>query len=343
MNPAPGPAGAGFAYRGERVKMKKRLWLKITAVLLVVVLAALVFAGNYLVNFAIVRKDQGNDVAPDSVVADEAYAVMENNMENIRRQKEEWLEKAVREDAEIISEDGLKLKGDIFWGDEESHRWLLAIHGYTGKRSDMQGIAGFYGMKGYNVLMPDMRAHGESEGTYIGMGWLDRKDVLGWIDYTLELDPEAEIILHGVSMGGATVMMVSGEALPKQVKGIVEDCGYTSVWDIFSDELSYLFHLPDFPLLYIASGISSLRAGYGFRNASSVKQVEKSTVPILFIHGSEDNFVHTDMVYEVYEACHAPKDILVVEGAGHGDAYRMDPEGYFGKVFEFLEQECFEK
>lgn len=323
--------------RLEESIMKKRLWLKIVLVLAVVLIAGVLFGGNYLVNFAIVRQESVQDVSPDSVVTDENQQIMEANSKAIEEQKQQWLSEAVREDAQITSDDGLNLKGDVFWADRTGHRWLIAIHGYNGQRSGMQNIASFYGKEGYNVLTPDMRSHGESEGKYIGMGWLDRKDVLKWIQYVIELDPEAEIILHGVSMGGATVMMVSGEELPENVKGIVEDCGYTSVWDIFSDELSYLFHLPDFPLLYAAEGIAKIRAGYGFREASAVKQVEKSQVPMLFIHGSEDNFVHTEMVYELYDACSTPKDILVVEGAGHGDSYRMDPDLYFETVFEFLD------
>lgn len=326
----------------ERQKMKKgkKLWPKVIGIFIVLVLAAVVFISNYLVDFAIVRKESPENVAPDSVVTQENMTVMEENIQEIWRQTKDWLAGTQTEPAEITSRDGLALKGDIYWTDRESHKWLIAVHGYTGRRTDMQNIAGFYGVKNYNVLTPDMRAHGESEGKYIGMGWLDRLDVLDWIDYVIGLDPMAEIILHGVSMGGATVMMVSGEELPDQVKGIVEDCGYTSVWDIFADELSYLFHLPSFPLLNTASLIADIRAGYDFKDASAVEQVKKSQVPILFIHGSEDNFVHTDMVYEVYEACSSPKDILVVEGAGHGDSYRMDPDAYFDKVFSFIEKEC---
>lgn len=321
--------------------MKKKIWWKIGIAAVVVLLAALFFVGNYLVNFAIVRKDNPESVAPASAVTAENQAVIDKNREEIEEQKQEWTAQTAREDAEIVSDDGLVLKGDVFWTDPESHRWLLAVHGYTGKRQDMQNIASFYGKEGYNVLTPDMRSHGESEGTYIGMGWLDRKDVEKWIAYIAGLDAEAEIILHGVSMGAATVMMTAGEDLPEQVKGIVEDCGYTSVWDIFSDELSYLFHLPDFPVLYAADAVARVRAGYGFRDASSIEQLKKSQVPVLFIHGSEDTFVRTDMVYELYEACPTKKDLLVVEGAGHGEAYLMDPELYFDTVFAFLEENCF--
>lgn len=322
------------------MKKKKKLGLKIVIGVLVLLLAVLIFAGNFLVDFAIVRKENAKDVAPESTVTAENQEIIDSNIKEIQEQTDQWLQMVRQEDAELVSEDGLKLKGDVFWTDSGSHKWLIAVHGYTGKRQDMQNVAGFYGLQGYNVLTPDMRAHGESQGTYIGMGWLDRQDILKWIQYVIDLDDQAEIVLHGISMGGATVMMASGEKLPQQVKGIVEDCGYTSVWDIFSDELSYLFHLPDFPILYAADGIAWLRAGYEFKSASALEQVAKSQVPILFIHGSEDNFVHTDMVYELFDACQAPKDLLVIQGAGHGDAYKMDPELYFHTVFSFLEKEC---
>lgn len=325
----------------EDKRKKRKLWPKIVVGLAVVLAAGLIFVGNYLVNFGIVRKDTPQDVSPDSVVSAEDRAIIEENRKAIEKQKEAWLRSVNREKIEITSDDDLKLKGEMFLQREESHKWLIAVHGYTGMRSDMYNISSFYGARGYHVLTPDMRSHGESEGKYIGMGWLDRKDVLRWIDLVIEKDPEAEIILHGVSMGAATVMMVSGEELPGQVKGIVEDCGYTSVWDIFSDELSYLFGLPEFPILYAAEGVSRVRAGYGFREASALEQVEKNKLPMLFIHGSEDTFVHTDMVYELYDVCNAPRELLVVEGAGHGEAYTMDPELYFDTVFTFLDEECF--
>lgn len=323
-----------------KTHVKKNLWWKILLVILVLLIAGSMFAGNYLVNFAIVRNNTDQDVAPESTVTSDNQELMENNMILINSTKEAWLSEVTQEIVQITSDDGLMLEGDLFVSSENEHRWLIAIHGYNSNRSSMQNIASFYGENGYNVLIPDMRSHGASEGTYIGMGWLDRLDVLKWIQYVIDRDPEAEIILHGVSMGGATVMMVSGEVLPSNVKGIVEDCGYTSVWDIFSDELDYLFGLPDFPFLYTASLISNIRAGYGFKEASAVNQVAKSTVPILFIHGSEDNFVHTEMVYKLYAACTSPKDILIIEGAGHADSYRMDPDLYFDTVFKFLEINC---
>ena len=324
-------------------KFKMKLWQKLVLTAGGVVLllaAALLLIANYFVNFALVRSDAGKDVAPASTVAAEDQAEIDRNWEDITAQRERWLNQSRREDAAITSDDGLELRGEAFYAPEDTHRWLLAIHGYNSNKESIRHIASAYGLAGWNVLTPDMRAHGESEGTYIGMGWLDRRDVLLWIDYLLSLDPEAEIVLHGVSMGGATVMMTAGEDLPENVKGIVEDCGYTTVWDIFEDELAVLYHLPSFPILTVTEQVARLRAGYGFREASALEQVKKARVPILFIHGSEDNFVHTEMVYSLYDACPTAKDLLVVEGAGHGQAYSMDPALYMDTVFTFLDGNC---
>ena len=318
-----------------RSRKKTVLWTVLLCVV-AALLAALVWAANALVTFAIGRAPIDRNVAPESIVSDENSRTISDNWRLLGEQTRAWLDGAQREPAEIRSEDGLTLRGEaVLTGD--AHLWVLAVHGYRGNHTQMLGIASGYGLRGWNVLLPDLRGCGDSEGDYIGMGWPDRRDMLGWIGWILQRDPEAQIVLHGISMGGATVMMTAGESLPPQVKAIVEDCGYTSVWDIFRDELDALFHLPAFPLLPAASVCSRLRAGYGFTEASSLRQLEKAQVPVLFIHGSEDNFVHTDMVYRVYDACPTPKQLLVVEGAGHGSSRGLDPELYDGTVFGFLE------
>ena len=322
---------------------RKKLLIIIPVGIVILLLAALLFAGNYLVDFAIVRSEAPADVAPASVVTDENASVIDDNYAALKAEADEWMGSCTAEKVQITSHDGLNLVGEMFRTDTARHKWLIGVHGYTGKKEDYHNVACQYTGQGYNVLLPDMRSHGESEGTYIGMGWLEKTDVLQWIDLIIEMDPDAEIILHGTSMGGATVMMVSGEELPSNVKGIVEDCGYTSVWDIFADELDYLFGLPTFPILNVAEFVANIRAGYDFKEASSVEQVKNAQVPMLFIHGSEDNFVKTDMVYDVYDACPTTKEILVVEGAGHGQAHELDPELYFTTVFEFIEENCIAK
>ena len=212
------------------------------------------------------------------------------------------------------------------------------VHGYTSEQSSIYDIARHYSDKGYNVLTPDLRAHGLSEGKYVGMGWLDRNDLLLWIDYLLRNYRNSEIILHGVSMGAATVMMASGEDLPTNVKLIVEDCGYTSVWDIFSFELNLRFNLSTFPVLNAASFITSVRAGYNYKEASSIDQIKKSVTPILFIHGNADEFVPVNMAYKLYDNANINKELIIVDGAGHAESRLADEELYYGSIFSFIDK-----
>lgn len=318
--------------------MKKKTLFIAVAALLVILMTVLVLGGNYLVSFALGRSTETGDVAPESVLDEDAKRQITANWEHQKKQAEDWKQNAKVERAEVQAADGQILRAEAVINDEASPLWLIAVHGYRGNHTQMEALASYYGLRGYSVLLPDLRGCGDSDGEYIGMGWPDRKDMLAWIDWILQRNSEAQIVLHGISMGGATVMMTAGEKLPTQVKAIIDDCGYTSAWDIFSDELAYLFHLPSFPLLNVAEIISSIRAGYGFREASALRQVEKAAVPMLFIHGAEDNFVHTEMVYQLYDACPTEKQLLIVEGAGHGNSYNKDPELYFKTVFDFLTQ-----
>ncbi len=309
----------------------------VVAIVLIAFVALDIFAGNYLVTFAISRSTaSGIAVAPTPTTSDDTKNTVDRVWKEISELTNNWVDSSAKEVVSISSSDGLNLVGDVFITDANSHNWVIAIHGYTGKRQQMYSYARYYAEQGYNVLTPDMRSHGDSEGKFIGMGWLDKEDVKLWIDHVLGIDPDAQIILHGVSMGGATVMMTSGEDLPHNVKAIIDDCGYTSVWDEFTDEARYLFNISQFPILYTASAISKIRAGYTFQEASALEQVKNTSIPIFFIHGEEDNFVNTRMVYSLYDACNSQKDLYVVEGAGHGQALYMDPDKYFTKVFGFI-------
>ncbi len=239
----------------------------------------------------------------------------------------------------IQSTDGLTLHADMK-RNEESHLWAIIIHGYKSDNDYMMRYGARYAEKGYSVLLPDNRAHGESEGKYIGMGWLDRGDIECWIGWIAEQDEDAQIVLHGVSMGAATVMMVSGDN-PDHVIGYIEDCGYTSVWDIFASELKKRFSLPTFPVLDLANAVSKWRAGYSFKEASCLTEVAKCEKPMLFIHGDADDFVPVEMGFEVYEAAGCEKEFYLVEGAGHAQSELKDPDAYWETVFTFIDTKMF--
>lgn len=238
------------------------------------------------------------------------------------------------EDVYIMS-DSLRLHGKLF--KNSGTKYALVCHGYTSKAKHMAGFVNKFHSLGYNVLAVDARAHGDSEGTKIGMGWVERFDVIKWIKYIISLEPDAQIILHGVSMGASTVLMASGEELPKNVKAIIADCGYTSEWDEFRQEADVL-HIPWFPVLNASSAISKARDGYDFKQASAVEQVKKSHIPTLFIHGSKDELVPYGMLNELYSAANCEKEILTIQGAGHALSSSVAPELYWNTVETFLKK-----
>jgi fermentation-respiration switch protein FrsA (DUF1100 family) len=184
--------------------------------------------------------------------------------------------------------------------------------------------------------MPDMRAHGSSEGNIIGFGQTDKKDYVKWIEQVVKKNPNAEITLYGLSMGAATVMMTSGEKLPDNVKNIIEDCGYDSVWNELAYQAKALYHLPKFPLLYEVSALSKLRAGFWYQEASATQALAKNKRPILFIHGSEDRFVPTEMVYKNFAATKGPKELWIVKGAKHASSIETAKDDYIDKIKNFL-------
>lgn len=318
-------------------KMKK-IVIVIISLVLVLLIGGLGFVGNYFFEYALLRQEgivTAANVDPNAPKSVETMAEVANK-ERAKEEVDKWLENVKTDETTIESEDGLRLWGKMYFQEEQSDKWVIIAHGYTSSHEDVQPIALNFYNQGYNVLTPDMRAHGNSEGKFIGMGWLDRKDMLKWIEYVVSVDSKAQIVLYGESMGGATVMMTSGEELPSNVKAIVEDCGYTSVWEMFEAQLYERFGLPSFPILNAAKAVTQIRAKYDISEASALEQVKKSVTPILFTHGGNDNYVPTEMIYRLYDAATCEKDMLIIDGADHGAAPDVDPKTYYEKVFSFL-------
>ena len=236
-----------------------------------------------------------------------------------------------------MSEDGLRLHA-TFFPNQDSKKIALCLHGYTSQgMSDYIGLSGYYLKHGFAMFLPDARAHGQSEGEYVGFGCLDRYDLLGWIHWIIErCGEDIQILLHGTSMGGATVLMASGLKLPPQVKGIVSDCGFTSPKAVFTHVLHSMYHLPAFPMIPIASAVNRRKAGYGLDDCNAAREVRKAKVPVLLIHGSADSFVPCRMCEEIYENCASPKKKLIIEGAAHAESYYKDPESYEKALDEFI-------
>lgn len=250
-----------------------------------------------------------------------------------------WWETHAGQSLSVIARDGLRLSGTWFrQAENSSKKAALLLHGYSADGHMMQSFAQIYWERGYDLFIPDARAHGKSEGTLIGMGWLDRLDELLWLQEIIaRMGDDAQIVMHGVSMGGATVCMTCGETLPPQVKCAVSDCAYTSVEDEFGHLLGMMFHLPRQPMLSAANLAARLHGCYDFKDASALRQVAKTQTPILFVHGDEDTFVPFSMLQRLYDAAPASlREMRVISGANHGQALAHSPEDYIASLDAWL-------
>lgn len=300
------------------------------SILLVASIGGLIYGANYFYDLAL-----NPTISKEAIFGSAAGRNTDPEKEAARK----WLEEeSGYEDVYSVSEDGLKLHAYEIKSPVPSDSWIIEVHGYMGEGKDMARCSKVYYEDGYNLLIPDLRGHGLSEGDYVGMGWDDRFDMLGWIDYLIEKNPDVQIVLYGVSMGGATVMMTAGEVLPLQVKAIIEDCGYSTAWEEFSYNLETLFELPTYPIMPVANLVTKVRAGYFLSEASSMKQVAKSKTPILFIHGEKDTFVPFFMLDEVYNAANCEKEKLIVPGAAHAASAEIAPDLYKQTVKSFLDK-----
>lgn len=311
--------------------MKKKIKY---SVCIVIILAMILDIGTaqYMINFSL---------KPD-VTASRNIETSWNNLKNNNADIAPWVDSIrtnhILKDTFIVSPDGCKLHAFYKNAVYPTGNTAILIHGYTSNAIFMMNIGHIYSeYLRYNILLPDNRFHGESEGSHIQMGWKDRKDILQWMKVAQTMYGDSlAMVVHGISMGGATTMMLSGDNLPGYVKCFVDDCGYTSVWDEFKKEMKVQFNIPPFPILYTASALNKIEHGWGFKEASSLKQVTKCKLPMLFIHGAEDDYVPTDMVYPLYKAKPEPKELWIVQGAAHAEAYITDRQAYRKRVYDFV-------
>ena len=296
----------------------KKFLIAITA-LIVILICAGYFVGNYFINFAL----KAPPPATANIVDPNLKAPPTPNFP-----KEIWT---------INSADGFTLHATYYQPARESHNWAILVHGYGRDQTFANDYAEEYLKRGYNVLTPDLRGCGTSEGIYLTMGTLESHDIALWAEKIVEQDPQAKIILHGVSMGAATVMMAAA-LQPKNLVAVVEDCGYTSAHEMFTAQLDKIFGLPEFPIMPIVDVVSKFKVGVSISDAAPIKSVEKISVPILFIHGDADKLVPYEMLDRLFNAATSPvKEKFTVEGAGHADAKTKNPTAYFDRVFKFLD------
>lgn len=251
---------------------------------------------------------------------------------------DEWLKAHHAQDVYITSDDGLKLHG--FWIPAENPRGtILLAHGYRSTMLVDFGLAyAFYHALGMNILVPHQRAHGESEGRYITFGVKESEDFLRWIHFHNETFGKHQMILSGMSMGASTVLFLADKELPSNVKCIIADCGFTSPWTILDKVYRSVTHLPSGLSLWAADLFARVFAGFSLTDKDTRKTLKKARLPVLLVHGLSDDFVPCDMTKQGFEACTGEKELLLVEGAGHGVSFLVDKETYTKRIIAFLEK-----
>ena len=328
------------------MKHNRRLALRLSLALLALLMVGIVGGSVYLLSFALhPANNKGRDYARQYALMRDRYPWMVPWLDSVTTHKAlcDTFVTMANARTGLFLADSTRLHALYVKAPRKTSRTAIVVHGYTDCAVDMLHFACFYNKElGMNVLLPDLHANGKSGGKAMQMGWNDRDDVLRWAAIADKMFKDstghARMVIHGWSMGGATTMNVAGENTPYYIKCFIEDCGYTSVWDEFSYELDEMFGLSDFPLLYTASALCKIGYGWSFGEASPLRQVAKCRKPMLFIHGGNDTYVPTCMVYPLYNAKPAPKMLVVFHGSAHAKSFNDYRKQYCQWVKTFLDK-----
>lgn len=242
-----------------------------------------------------------------------------------------WWDKIKFKKVSIQSFDQIKLVGHFF--DAQSSKTVIVVHGFGQDYREMQPYCKMFYERNYNVLVVDNRGHGESEGN-VGFGWIDRKDILSWIDYLNVKAPENKIVLFGLSMGGTAVCCASGEKLPQNVSAIISDCAFCNA----DKQIQHIMRKKKFLLKLFKKHLydfSKRVQGFDIMQIDALKMVNQCALPILFIHGKEDNFVPVENVYDLYSVAQNREKFLV-DGAAHAMSYVVAGVSYEKKICDFI-------
>ena len=253
---------------------------------------------------------------------------------NANQEGREYIYSLNPKDLYINSFDNLKLHAIFI--NNNTNKTIICVHGYKAKDGlyDFGMSAKFLNSLGYNLLFVDNRAHGLSQGKYIGFGVLDSVDVNSWVDYLVTNMNQETIILYGMSMGAATVM----NAQNNKVKAIIADCGFASGYDEVAYQIKKMYHLPPFPIIPISNVLLKLLAHYSLKEKEAYKSIKNYKNNLLIIHGDKDHFVPTRDAYKIFDNATCHKKILIVPGASHAKSYLKDTELYEQTIKEFLDE-----
>lgn len=296
------------------------------AIIIIVVLLAIVLILNAL--FLYLQKRNSNALGSDAPFVPRDEGLDEATEKYLQLPRDEWT---------IISNRN-KLYGWFVKAGKPSNTTVLIIHGFAVDHASLDIHAQLFNQMGYNVLQVDNQAAGKSEGKYQGFGYLESIDTIAWINELLKKRPDEKIILFGASMGAATVMMTAGNDLPKNVKGVIEDSGYTSMLDVVNYHFKNRYKVSGRFLLRLISIVSKVRAGFFYGQADCTKALKECHLPILFMHGKLDTAVPYFMRDELASVGDFPKTMYSCDNGQHIRSYYVDSANYRQTVENFLQK-----
>lgn len=301
--------------------------------ILIALFVLIVFSGGYTFVIACVRRKELPWLDENAIQKTSYGKYYENIVIG-----DKFLKENPSQELEITSVDGLKLCG-VWVPAENPKGTILLAHGYrSSKIVDFSLAFGMYHTLGLNILIPDQRAHGKSEGKYITFGVKESRDMEQWIAYHNKTFGEIPLVLSGLSMGASTMLYLADADLPKNVKCIIADCGFTSPKEIIKSVFHQVVHLPAAPSLWVADMFARLFADFHLSEKDSRQTLKNSKLPVLLVHGVDDDFVPCEMTRQAYAACKEPKELLLVEGADHGVSFLVAKDRYVQTVVAFLQK-----
>jgi uncharacterized protein len=242
-----------------------------------------------------------------------------------------------KEEVEVESRDGLILRGLFFERFKDSKKVIIIVHGYNLAFPKSLCFIDMFFKENFNVLLIDQRGHGRSEGLYATYGYHEKFDLDCWVNWVrTRIGENAVIGLHGQSMGGATALEYA--SINKYVKFIIADCPYSDTWELMKHQFRKLNHIPVFPFAFAAAHRIKKKTGFTFKDVSPIRSIRDNDIPVMFVHGAEDNFVPTYMSEQMFNVKQGYKKLLIVNGAEHANAYSVDRELYEREVSSFLEE-----
>jgi hypothetical protein len=290
---------------------------------------------NYLFSISLVSGDKTFLAGCAGLENEEK--VVEKAEESMQSEYDRWRKNVRYASCHIKGYKSTPLYGQVFLQNDFTDKWVLVVHGYGGDGNTMNCAVKRFHDEGFNVVLPDLRSHGLSGGKYIGMGWLDRMDILEWCDKIIKGNPDAKIVLYGVSMGAAAVLMAASEDIPQNIACAISDCSFDSVGGIIARQIKRVMKLPPQGIVACLDLMCRHRAGYHIINHSVTKRVKNIKIPTMFIHGDKDELVDVKSVYKLFESANCKKDVLIVPEAGHGVCAMVGKDFYWKRVFDFVQ------